>query len=54
VVTGMGAEIATQATEAAGLKVVSLGSELGIVPQATPAAAVASLLSAQLLRQARA
>jgi (4-(4-[2-(gamma-L-glutamylamino)ethyl]phenoxymethyl)furan-2-yl)methanamine synthase len=54
VVTGMGAEIATQAAEAAGLKVVSLGSQLGIAPQATPAAAVASLLSAQLLRQARA
>jgi probable H4MPT-linked C1 transfer pathway protein len=54
VVTGMGAEIATQAAEAASLKVVSLGSELAIVPQATPAAAVASLLSAQLLRQARA
>jgi (4-(4-[2-(gamma-L-glutamylamino)ethyl]phenoxymethyl)furan-2-yl)methanamine synthase len=54
VVTGMGAEIATRAAEAAGLKVVSLASEVGIVPQAMPAAAVASLLSAQLLRQARA
>lgn len=52
VVTGMGAEIATEAAEAAGLKVTSLAPELGTVPQAMPAAAVASLLSARLLQQA--
>jgi probable H4MPT-linked C1 transfer pathway protein len=52
VVTGMGAGIATEAAEAAGCEVLPLGSELGVIPQATPAVAVASLLSTRLLQQA--
>jgi uncharacterized hydantoinase/oxoprolinase family protein len=48
VITGLGAFIAAEAAQAAGLAVLPLSRQLDASPQTTPATAVASLLRASL------